>query len=161
MTDARRFRWPTLAFLLLAGSFCIRGFAEVIYESSPVVDGRLVTSTTFSVPGAGTVTAVLSDMGWPEPLASLTFAATTPSTVLASMSGAGDISFKVGGPGIYSAVVGAVASPNSLLDLGWYSMTIAFTPAVPLPGSAWLLLCGLGALALTLRRVRVCSWAMH
>jgi hypothetical protein len=104
------------------------------------------------VPGAGAVTAILSDLDWPAKLASLTFAATTPTSVLASLNGPGEVSFNVSGPGVYSAVVGAVASPTSFLNLGWYSMTIEFAPAVPLPASAWLLLSGLVSLGVTLLR---------
>jgi hypothetical protein len=128
----------------------VSGRAEQLLVSTPLVVGSLASDTAFSVSGAGTVTVILSDLGWPDKLANLTFAATTPSAVLANMTGTGEISFQVSGAGIYNAVVGAVASPG-FLDLGWYSMTIDFAPAVPLPASGLLLGSALGALALAWR----------
>ncbi len=125
---------------------------EVLLETTPLVQGSLATVTPFDVTSPGTVTVILADLAWPEKLASLTFAATTPNAVLATLGGPGEVSFKVSKPGIYDAVVGAIASPG-FLDLGWYSMTVEFAPAaVPLPAGAWLLLSGLGALVCTLRR---------
>lgn len=130
--------------------------AEELLVSTPLVDGSLATVSNFQITGPGTVTVSLTDLAWPDKLASLTFAATTSSGVVASMSGPGQISFNVSSPGMYSAVVGAVAGAG-FLDLGWYSMIVNFTPAtsaVPLPGSVWLLVSGLvlGALLIRPRR---------
>lgn len=147
MNDRRGIRRAAAALLTLGGVWSITGHAEILLVSTPLVQGSLASATPFSVPGAGTVTAILSDLDWPARLASLTFAATTPTSVLASLNGPGQVSFNVSGPGVYSAVVGAVASPTSFLGLGWYSMTVDFAPAVPLPASVWLLLSGLGCLA--------------
>jgi hypothetical protein len=153
MRNRRGVRRTAVVLLTLAGFWSTTGHADqTLLATSPVVQGSLASATPFSVPGAGTVTAILTDLDWPTKLASLTFAATTPTSVLASLPGAGQVSFTTSGAGVYSAVVGAVASPSGLLDLGWYSLTIGFAPAVPLPASAWLLLSGLGALAVTLHR---------
>jgi hypothetical protein len=139
------------------------GHAEqILLVATPLVQGSLASATPFSVPGAGTVTATLTDLAWPAKLASLTFAATTPTSVLASLPGPGQVSFNTSAQGIYSAVVGAVASPSGFLDLGWYSLTIGFAPAVPLPASAWLLLSGLAGLGVALlRRGTQASYARH
>ncbi len=115
---------------------------------SPLVHGYLASATPFSVPAAGTVTVTLTDLNWPTKLASLTFAATTPTAVLAGLASAGRTSFTVGSSGVYDAVVDAVASPQSFLDLGWYSLTIDFTAAVPLPPTVLLMLSGIACLAL-------------
>ena len=147
MNDRRVIRCAAAALLVLGGGWSVAGHTEQILAVTPLVHGSLATVTPFSLPGAGTVTVVLADLDWPQKLASLTFAATTPTAVLANLSGPGTTSFKVGSSGTYDAVVDAVASPQSFLDLGWYSMTIDFTPAVPLPSTALLTLSGLCALA--------------
>jgi hypothetical protein len=153
MRDPKGVRRSAVALLTLAGLWSMTGHAEqILLATTPLVQGSLASATPFSVPGAGTVTATLVDLGWPAKLASLTFAATTPTSVLATLPGPGQVSFNTSAPGVYSAVVGAVASPSGFLDLGWYSLTIGFAPSVALPPSAWLLLSGLGALALALRR---------
>jgi hypothetical protein len=155
MRDRRGIPRTTVALLTLAGLWSMTGHAEqILLVATPLVQGSLASATAFSVPGAGTVTATLTDLSWPDKLASLTFAATTPTSVLASLPGQGQISFNTSAQGIYSAVVGAVASPSGFLDLGWYSLSIGFAPAVPLPATGWLLLSGLGALAVTLRQRR-------
>lgn len=154
MTDRRVARGAG-ALLTLAGAWSIAGHAEQLLAVSPLVHGSLATATPFTIPGAGTVTVKLTDLNWPTKLASLTFAATTPTAVVASLASAGQTSFQVGSSGVYDAVVDAVASPQSFLNLGWYSLTIDFTAAVPLPPTALLMLSGLLCLALAaLRRER-------
>ena len=127
--------------------------AEQLLVTTPLVDGSLASVTNFQISGPGTVTVSLTDLDWTDRLASLTFAATDASGVVATMSGPGQVSFKVSSPGMYSAVVGAVASGSGFLDLGWYSMTVNFAPAaaVPLPPSAWLLVSCLLLLGVALR----------
>jgi hypothetical protein len=121
--------------------------ADVLYAATPLVVGSLASVTDFTVSGPGTVTVTLTDLGFTERLASLTFAATTPTGVITSMSGPGQISFAVTTPGIYSAVIGALAQGAGPLALGWYSVTIGFAPAVPLPGTLALLLSALLGIA--------------
>ncbi len=154
MNEVKHARWSTVALLVVAAGFCARGSAETLEVTSPLVQGYLVTDTSFYAPGPGTVTAILSDLGWPDSLSSLTLSAVTPNKTLGSWQGPGEFSFAVSGPGVYSVVVGAVSSPSSFLDLGWYCMKIDFTPAtVALPGTAWLLLGGLGMLFSMRRQV--------
>ncbi len=135
------------AVLACMAAWSLAGHAETLLVSTPLVQGSLATATAFSVPGAGVVTITLADLDWPTKLASLSFAATTPTAVLASLAGPGQTSFTTSAAGIYSAVVDAVASPSGLLDLGWFSLTINYTSSVPLPASVWLLLSSLGWLA--------------
>jgi hypothetical protein len=127
--------------------------ADQLLVTTPLVVGSLSSVSNFQISGPGTVTVSLTDLGWTDRLASLTFAATNASGVVASMTGPGQISFNVSSPGMYSTVVGAVASTAGFLDLGWYSMTVNFAPAaaVPLPASALLLLSCLLLLGVALR----------
>lgn len=129
--------------------------ADQLLVTTPLVVGSLSSVSNFQISGPGTVTVSLTDLGWTERLASLTFAATDAAGVVATMSGPGQISFNVSSPGMYSAVVGAVASSSGFLDLGWYSMTVNFAPAaaVPLPASGWLLLSCVLLLGAALRAV--------
>src|SRR5215470_4587795 len=121
MTDQKARRLVAIGVLGVAGIFCLPAHAdEMLLQSTPLVVGSLASVTAFAVSGPGTVTVTLSDLGWPDKLASLTFAATTPTGVLTTLSGAGQTSFKVTSAGVYDAVVGAVAGPG-FLDLGWYS----------------------------------------
>jgi hypothetical protein len=147
MTEHRSARCSVTALLTLAGAWSTAGYAEQLLAVSPLVQGSLASATAFNVPGAGTVTVTLTDLDWPAKLQSLTFAATTPTAVVASLASAGQTSFGVGSAGVYDAVVNAVASPQSFLNMGWYSLTIDFAAAVPLPPTALLMLSGLGCLA--------------
>jgi len=150
-----RFALRLILALTAFFGLALAAHAEQILQETPLVQGALATATPFSVTGPGMVTVTLSDIVWPDRLASLTIAATTPNAVLASLSGPGTVSFKVTGAGVYDAVVGAVAGSSSFLNLGWYSLNIDFAPAVPLPQSAWLLLSALAALWLAVRRTPV------
>ena len=139
------------ALLALAGLSSAASHAETLLViPGQVVQGQLALAQPFTVPGAGTVSVTLTDLNWPAALASLTFAATTPTAVVASLSGAGQTSFTVGSTGLYDAVVDAVASPQALLNLGEFSLTVNFTAAVPLPPTSLLMLSGFGCLALFL-----------
>lgn len=141
----------TAALLALAGAWSAAGHAEsLLVIQGELVQGQLALAQPFTVPGAGTVNVTLTDLGWPAPLASLTFSATTPTAVMASLPSAGQTSFTVGGTGVYDAVIDAVASPQALLNLGEFSLNVDFTAAVPLPAASLLMLSGLGCLALFL-----------
>ena len=152
MTDAKNTCRTALPLLALAALWSVPSHADqVLLETSPLVQGFLASATPFTVSAPGTVTVTLTDLDWTQKLASLTFAVTTPGSVLDSMSAAGQSSFTVSTAGVYSAVVGALAAPASpgSLAIGWYSLNISFAPAVPLPASSWLLLSGvIGLIAL-------------
>jgi hypothetical protein len=151
MTDRPGARGAAAALLLVAGTWSVAGHAVQLLVDSPIVYGSLASAKPFSVPGAGTVTVTLSDLGFTAKLASLTFSATTSTAVVTSLPSAGQTSFTVGAAGLYAAVVDAVATPTGSLDLGQYSLVIGFTAAVPLPPAALLMLSGLGCLALLTR----------
>lgn len=143
-----------LAFLVLGIFAGPRAQAEVVLlEQSGLVSGSQSFVYEFRAPSAGTVNVQLSNLNWPERLASVSFVATSATSVLTPMSGVGITTFDVLGPGAYFAHVAGVA--QGALDLGLYSLRITFdgiAAPVPLPAGVWLLLSGLGALGLPLRR---------
>lgn len=138
---------------LLGASAACR--AEMLLSQTTLVVGSQTTTTTFVATGAGTVTAQLRDLSWPERLASLSFAITNSTTVLARSalsSGTSDfstLSFAVSGPGTYTAIVSGAVSPANVLQLGSYSLQIELAPsAVPIPATGLLLATALASLLL-------------
>ncbi len=115
---------------------------------------------SFDTDSAGTVTAMVSTLPFPTPLASLSFSVTNQADTLASfaatsMSGPQVETFQVDGAGTYFAHITATAGASAL-NLGVYSVIMTFTP-VPLPAAAGLLLIGIFvvlALRSTLRAPR-------
>lgn len=92
---------------------------------------------------AGSVTVTLSDLAWPGLMSSLSFAATTSTSLLSQLTAPGSVTFGIDGPGTYFATVYGVADPN--FGSGLYSLNLKYSP-VPLPAAAWLLLSGLALL---------------
>jgi hypothetical protein len=92
---------------------------------------------------AGKVTVTLEDLGWPGLMSSLSFAATTSTSLLAQLAAPGRMSFDITGAGNYFATVYGIADPN--FGSGLYSLNLKYSP-VPLPAAAWLLLSGLALL---------------
>ncbi|MGO9852381.1 MAG: VPLPA-CTERM sorting domain-containing protein [Steroidobacteraceae bacterium] len=146
----------TLLFYALLAT--VAQASTVLIADTTLVSGSDSAVYSFEAPGPGTVSVQLTNLDWPQALSSLSFVATTANHVMSSWSdpggsGAYTLSFQVGGSGAYFADVTAVA--GGLLDLGVYSFSLDFTPAigpVPVPASGWLLLAGLLAL-IGLRRV--------
>ena len=125
----------------------------VVFEQSGLISGQESYVFAFNAPSAGTMTARLSNLGWPERLSSLSFAASTATSVLTTLLDEGSISFDVTGPGAYYAHIAGTA--QGALDLGLYSLRITFDSGmapVPLPAGLPLLLLGLSAVAGALRR---------
>jgi hypothetical protein len=142
------------AVLAVAGLWSTAGHAEMLLAGSTLITGSQTIVTSFEAPGKGTVTIDLGDLAWPDKFSSLSFAATTTSSVLARMAGVGEVSFDVGASGWYSAVVSAVVAPDGLFNLGMYSLRVDFAPAVPLPPGTLLLLSGLGGIVAAWRGKR-------
>jgi len=122
---------------------------SVLVAETNLVSGTLSTSDSFVAPTAGKVTVSVQSLNWPTALSSLSFSATSASSVLMSWSGSGlssDVATFEVGAGTYFTHI--MASAGGVLDLGLYSMTLTFSPnAVPLPAGGWLLLTGLFAIA--------------
>jgi hypothetical protein len=123
----------------------------LIAEASPLISGTQSNVYTVSASSAGAVTVSLSNLGWPDRLASLSFALATSSGVLKTFSGEGQQTINIGTAGTYYAIVTGTAQGH--WNLGMYSLRMTFSaltnpggPTVPLPGAAWLLLSGIAAL---------------
>jgi hypothetical protein len=131
-----------------------RAHAEsVVLERSGLISGSESFVYQFDAPGAGTMTAKLTNLAWPERLSSLSFAASTATSVLTMLADAGSIQFSVSGPGAYYAHIAGTA--GGALDVGLYSLRITFDSGispVPLPGALPLLLAALASGAGLLRR---------
>lgn len=150
-TGAARGRGPVNRVLGLATLILCALLATVAQASTELLaDTTLVSGSqsavfSFNISGPGTVSVQLTNLDWPQALSSLSFMAGTASQVLSSWSGPGSaqsLSFQVATGGSYFADV--MAAAGGPLDLGAYSLSIAFTPAapVPLPPSGALLLVG-------------------
>ena len=137
-----RLRWilPCLIGWLAAGS---ASAGEVLYSGTGFMSGQQSFSDAFQVSGPGTLTVSLTNVAWPEQLASLNMVVSTTSGLLGPEMGAGTQTFDIKNAGmVYTDWFGTAQGP---LDTGLYSMNIQFVPAgaaVPLPYSIALLASG-------------------
>jgi hypothetical protein len=129
---------------------------QVLYDNSGFLQGTQSFVQSFDLSSPGTLTVTLTNVAWPQQLASLTLLLTSTSGLLGPSMGAGTEYFNVGAGDVFAQWFGTAQGP---LNAGVYSMRIEFTPsaggnAVPLPTSIGLLLSGLGLL-IWQRRTRV------
>ncbi len=125
----------------------------VLMETNVFFDSQS-QMVSFVAPSAGTFTAELADLAWPQALSAFSFTASSASQVLTSwtmpttnQAATYFKTFSVGTAGTYWAQLTGVASPGTY-DMGAYGLSISFAPsAVPLPASDWMLLAGLFGLA--------------
>lgn len=117
-----------------------------------LVWGSSLTVTSFNLSSAGQLSLDLKSIDWPNPLTELTLLVTDMNDVwerLDVSSGVNNLLVNVGAPGQFFAAVFARTVDSS--TPGLYHLDASFAP-VPLPAAAWLLLSGLGGLAVTMRR---------
>lgn len=137
--------------LALVGALAIAGLVAtpdakaemVLTEATTFITGTQSTVYTLFAPTQGKVTVSLADFAWPEKLASLSFALTTSTGVLAQLSGPGTLQFELSGPGTYFGILSGTAKGS--WDVGLYSLRVSLAPAVPLPPALGLLLMGLAS----------------
>ena len=127
----------------------------VLYDGSAFMRGTQSFSDTFNLTGPGTLTVTLSNVDWPQKLASLNFLLSTANGMMGPEMGAGTYSYNIAAGGnVFAQWFGTAQGP---LNAGVFSLEIDFQPLggmpVPLPASAVLLLSGL-ALLLWQRRAR-------
>jgi hypothetical protein len=128
--------------------------AEVLYDGTGFLQGTESFVQSFNLSSPGTLTVTLSNVAWPQQLASLNLLLTSAKGMDGPEMGAGTSTFNVGSGNVFAQWFGSAQGP---LNTGVYSMEIQFQPAggitVPLPTSIALLLSGLGLL-IWQRRVR-------
>lgn len=128
--------------------------SQILYNSTGFVVGQQSFSDSFTVSGPGTLTVTLTNMSWPEQLASLNMLASTPQQgVLGPWVGPGTEIYMLSGGPVTIQWFGSAQGP---MDAGVYGMEIQFQSngtIVPLPASIALFLSGL-ALLIWQRRSR-------
>ena len=127
----------------------------VLYDGAGFLQGTESFSQTFNLTAPGTLTVTLSNIAWPQQLASLNFLLSSSSGTMGPEMSTGTYSFNVvTGGNVFAQWFGTAQGP---LNAGVYSLKIDFQPlggtAVPLPASVVLLLSGL-ALLLWQRRAK-------
>jgi hypothetical protein len=129
--------------------------SQVVYDGVGFMQGSQTLTDSFSVASSGTLTVSLANIGWPQPLSSLSLLLTSASgAVLGQESVPGTSVFSVDTQ-IFNVSAGNITAqwfgtPQSGgLNTGVYGLEIQFQPGsspVPLPTSIALLLSGLGLL---------------
>ncbi len=141
---------PAIALTgLLVGAAEPAAASQILYGSVGFLVGQQSFSDTFSVNGPGILTVTLTNMSWPEQLASLNMLVSTPQQgMLGPLASPGTESYSLNGGPVTVQWFGTAQGP---LDAGTYGMEIQFQAngmvPVSLPTSVVLLLSGLGLLA--------------
>jgi hypothetical protein len=152
LTFRPQFLHAILAIVGTFGGLCAH--ADTIIEDNFMVSMSSIPKVLAlgpSAPGRWTVT--VTDLEWPQALASLSFTLTDFSQLLASHDGSGTLIFDVLAPTTLFATVYAFS--NAAAGMGIYHISVGFTPAVPqvpLPAAAWLLLSGISGLVAMRRK---------
>ena len=121
---------------------------SVLLSESSHISGTQSALYALDAPGAGKLSVQLDNLAWPERLSTLSFALTTATGVVQTLSDAGTASIDIGSAGKYYALVTGTAQGR--WNLGMYSLRVSFsslgTTPVPLPGTFVLLLSAAAAL---------------
>lgn len=147
---------------ILSAGICLAGLlggiapacaSNVLYAGVGFLEGQQSFTDSFNLSGPGTLTVTLGNVAWPEPLASLDMVLSTPSGLLGPEVGAGSYTYNVTSGSVIAQWFGTAQGP---LDVGAYSLNIAFQPSnvtpVSLPTSIALLGSGLVLLGWQRRR---------
>jgi hypothetical protein len=130
---------------LLAVSARPANASEILYDGSGFMRGQQSMEQTFVVSGPGTLTVTLSNVDWPQSLASLNLLVSSTQGLLGPEMGAGTATFNVTGGDVFAQWFGTAQGPLNTgvygLEVVWNSATA--TAPVPLPTSFALLLAGL------------------
>ena len=154
-------RWMICGALALAGAMAgpvaNAETLPVMLQNGPLKDSASLfqsQSRVYSMlaPSAGSLAVKLDDLDFPTALGNLSFALTTASGVLDTLTGEGEATFDLDGPGMYYAVVSGTGLGK--FEMGQFSLSVFFTgigdpgpTPVPLPAALVLLLSALGGVA--------------
>ncbi len=148
----------TMAACILCATLGRAHASEVLYDGTGFLTGQQSFVQSFNIIGPGTLTVSLSNVAWPEQLASLDMVLSSAGgSLLGPEMGAGSDSFHVDGGVVFAQWFGRAQGP---LDTGLYSLNVQFQPGVtpvPLPTSLALLLSGLALLAWQRRGRRIAA----
>jgi hypothetical protein len=127
------------------------GSGQSLFGRPQVVWGTSLKQGALTFDVAGTLSIRLEDLGFPDPLESLSLLVTDLDGISERLDGSGRLSLTLDSPAkLFFAVF---AESDSKFSPGMYYVTASFTP-VPLPAAGWLLLSALGGLGLLRRRIR-------
>jgi hypothetical protein len=149
-------------FLVLAGALACWSMGsnparadQVLYSGVGFMQGTQTLTDSFTLSSPGTLTVSLANIGWPQPLSSLSLLLTSAGgTVLGQESAPGNAPFSVDSQ-MFNVQAGNITAQwfgtaQGSLSTGVYGLEIQFQPGagttVPLPTSIALLLSGLGLL---------------
>ena len=125
----------------------VKGPAGSSINSTQLVWGTSLSVNALNTDSAGQLTVRLSDIGWPDPLQSLSLMVTDLDGMWQKIDGSTSpdgLIFNLSGPA--NLFLAVFAQSDSKYVPGIYNLQANFSP-VPLPAAAWLLLSGLGGLA--------------
>ncbi len=143
----------------LAGQPAAAGQPITLLDSVGFMGKGQVFSDAISIPSAGTLTVKLAGISWLDALQNLNcFVSTAGGGIIGNANNGGLDTVQVQPGTVYVNWYGQASGP---VNLGVYSITADFQPTapppppVPLPAGALLVLSGLVALGLGLRRPRL------
>ncbi|MGP8228483.1 MAG: hypothetical protein ACLQUM_03930 [Steroidobacteraceae bacterium] len=138
---------PILVLMLAAWTTPQVARADMLYDSTSLIEGQQAFVQSFTMSTPGTLTMTVSNIPWLDAVSDLSFfVSTTKGVIGAPMAGAGDESINIGAGTFYAHWFGDAQGPYNFGVLG---VKIQFSPGgatVPLPRSLMLLVSGLGLL---------------
>jgi hypothetical protein len=155
-----RHLFSVIACLAFAAASQTADASEVLYDGSGFLTGQQSFVQAFDITGPGILTVSLTNVDWPQQLASLNMVVSSGGGgLLGPEMGAGTDSFHVDSGLVYAQWFGTAQGP---MDTGVFSLKIMFQPGitpVPLPISIVLLLSGIAFLFWQRRDRRVSAAA--
>jgi hypothetical protein len=124
----------------------------VLIDNSGFIQGQQSFVQSLDITSAGTLTVSLSNIPWLDTISDLNFFLTTSSGAVAGSMGIGTTSVEIQPGTLYAHWYG---DADGKYGAGIYGLDVTFQPqgsTVPLPPAAWLMVSGLLAIGLWLRR---------